>query len=205
MAIELSALVTAVGAISALMKETVPVVQTIRSGFMARNKAAQEKLTQSLTELQRNLQHAGELARVAESYLKTHENILELRMLCSRAEAFLKENFEECRSSGSRNYAGSWNVLDTMFQTIDDTRDTPRKVIMDRAEWYDEKDKNQINGRLQDFSSAYQRAAASVELKAASKLSHELRGMTSTLQDVETLLRNTIYDTILRALQRLEQ
>lgn len=205
MVVELSTLLAAVGAVSSCIKEAVPIVQTIRSGVMARNKEAQEKLTKSLKELQQNLQHAGELAQRTEEYLRTHENILELQWLCRRAEGFLKDNLDDCRSRNSANYTGNWNVLDTMFQTIDTNREASRKVVMNRAEWYDERDKDQIEILLQQFTSAYDKAAAHVKHQVASDLLHELHSMTSALQDAETLLRNTIYNRILRTLQKLGQ
>jgi hypothetical protein len=205
MVVELSALLTAVGAVSSLMKEMMPIVQTIRPGFMARNKKTQEKLMKSLKELQQNLQHAGELAQRTEEYLRTHENILELQWLCRRAESFLKDNLDDCRSRTSANYAGNWNVLDTMFQTIGASRDAPQKVVMDLGEWYDEKDKNQIGLLLQQFTSAYDRAAAHVKHHVASDLLYELHSITSSLQDAEIVLRNTIYNRILKALKTLGQ
>ncbi|GEM_PF-2309125 len=203
MALELSALLTAVGAISSLVKETLPVIQTIRSGIMARNEKAKQQLTESLKQLQQNLQHTGELARMAEVYSRTHENVLELLWLCRRAERFLKDNLDECRDRNSANYAGNWKVLDAMFETIDSNRDSPRKAVMDRGEWYDESDKRQIELLLQQFTSAYERASVCVRTKVADDLLHELRGMTGPLQDAETLLRNTVYDEILRTLQKL--
>lgn len=203
MVVELSALLSAVGAVTPLMRGMVPIVQTIRSGVMARNKEMKQQIMQSLEELQHNLQHAGELAQVVEGYFRTHENVLELRSLCSRAEDFLRDNLDECRSRQSANYTGNWNVLYTMFQTIDANRDVSRKVVMDRAEWYDGKDRDQIELLLQQFTSAYDRAETLVRQKSATDLLHELRSMTSALQDAETLLRNTIYDKILKALQKL--
>jgi len=205
MVVELSTLLTAVGAVSSCIKEAVPIVQTIHSGIIARNKKAQDKLMQRLKELQQNLQHVGELGQRTEDYLRTHENILELQWLCSRAESFLKDNLDDCRSRTSTNYAGNWNVLDTMFQTIDTNREASRKVVMDLAEWYDEKDRNQIELLLQQFTSAYDRAATHVRHQVPSDLLYELRGMTSALQDAETVLRNTIYNRILRALKTLGQ
>ena len=76
---------------------------------------------------------------------------------------------------------------------------------MDRAEWYDEKDKTQIELLVQQFTSAYERAATHVRQKLAGGLSHELRGMTNALKDVETLLQDTIYRKTLSALKGLGQ
>lgn len=203
MVLELSALIAAVEAVSLLVKGTVPVVRAIRSGVMARNEEAKRQLMQSLEQLQQNLQHAGELAQVAEGYFQTLENVLELRSLCGRTEGFLKDNLNECRNSDSANYAGNWRVLEAMFQTIDSNRDAPRKVVLARAEWYDERDRDQIGLLLQQFTAAYERAAAHARNKIADDLLYELRGMISPLQDSETLLRNTVYDKILRTLQKL--
>lgn len=203
MVLELSALITAVEAVSLLIKGTAPIVRTIRSGMMARNEEAKKQLMQSLEGLQQNLEHVGELAQVAEGYLQTLENVLELRYLCGRVEGFLKDTLDECRSRDSANYVGNWRVLEAMFQIIDSSRDAPRKVVLDRAEWYDKSDKDKIELLLQQFTAAYERAAAHARNKIADDLLYELRGMISPLQDAETLLRNTVYDKILRTLQKL--
>ena len=203
MALDLSVLLSSVGTITSLMEGSVKLVQTIRSGLVARNDEVKKQLTTSLTELKQNLEHARELARMAEVYSRTHENILELLWLCRRAERFLRDNLDDCRNRTCANYTGNWKVLDVIFETIDSNRDSPRKVVMDRAEWYDKDDKAQVELLLHQFTSHYDQASACVRNKVADDLLHELRDMTSPLQDAETLLRTTVYEKILMALQKM--
>ena len=205
MAIELTALLGAVGAVSSLVKEAVPLVKAIRSGFMTKNQEAKDQLEKGLGALQKSLKDAGALAQVAESYFRTHENILELRSLCGRAQTFLEDNLNDCSNRTNAGYTGNWNVLNTMFQNIDANRDEPRKVVLDRAEWYDVEDKNQIELLLQQFNDAHTEATVQVRQKLAIELRSSLRRMTSALNDTESLLRSTIYDKILRGLQKIGQ
>jgi hypothetical protein len=204
MAIELSTLLTAAGSISPILKDMVPFVKTISSGiFFRRNEEAKRQLTEKLQEIQQHLRNAGNLAQVAEMYSRTHENVLELLWLCRRAERFLSDNLDDFRNRSNASYAGNWKVLDTLFETIDSSRDAPRKAVLDRGEWYDATDKAQVELKLQEFTSAYERASVGVRSKAADELLPELRGMTRPLLDAENLLRSTVYDKILRSLQRL--
>ncbi len=203
MAVTVEVLVAAVGAISTFVKEAGPIVNTIRSGFMARNKEAQMQLAQKLQELQHNLQLVGELTQVVETYFETHENVLELLSHCSRAQEFLKENIEECRNKDTGNYSGNWKILDIIFQNMKRSDKAANKVILDRAKWYDQQDKDQIELLLQQYTAHYGRGEASVRHKVADDVLHELRGMTNALEDTEALLRNTIYGKILKALQSL--
>ena len=203
MALELNVLISAVGAISSLVKDTVVSVQAIRSGWMAKNDEAKEQLAESLKQLQESLQHAGELSLAAESYFQTYENIVELLSLSRRAERFLKDNMDELRDRRNPNYEGDWRVLEAMFETIDSRRDAPQKVVLDRAQWYDKDDKAQIELLLQQFTASYERASTHLRHKVADDLAYELQGTNRSLQDSYTLLRNTLYDKILRTLQKL--
>ena len=205
MALELAALIAAVEGVTLLIKGTTSAIQSIRSGKMARKEEeeAKQQLVGSLEQLQKNLQHTGELAQAAEEYFKALENVLELRSLCERAEGFLKDTLNECRNRDSANYAGNWRVLEAMFQTIDRNSHASRKVVLDCAEWYDQSDKDKIEIYLQQFTAAYERASAYARNNIADDLLHELRGMISSLQNAETLLRNTVYNKIMRTLQKL--
>ncbi len=203
MALEIAALLTAVGTINSLTKQTVDIVQTIRSGMMARNDEAKQKLEDSLKQIQDNLKLTGKLAQAAEAYARTLEDVLELLALCRRADDVLKENLESCRDRNHPNYASTWRVLDEIFRNIDNNRDTARKVIAGRQEWYDQQDKIQIEDRLNQFNQAYSSALADVRVKSADELSRDLRGMNGNLQDTELFLRSTVYDKILRTLQDL--
>jgi hypothetical protein len=203
MALEIAALLTAVGTINTLTKQTVEIVQTIRSGMMARNDDTKQKLDTVLKQIQENLKLTGKLAQAAEAYARTLEDVLELLSVCRRADDILKENLDSCRDRNHPNYASTWRVLDEIFRTIDTSRDTARKVISGRQEWYDQQDKIQIEDRLNQFTQAYTTAVADVRMRSADELVRDLRSMNGNLQDTELFLRSTVYDKILRALQDL--
>lgn len=203
MVIEVTGLITAVGVISKLLKDTLEIVRDKRAGIRARNESAQKQLTQDLEEIQENLKKVGEWALKAEDYLHIFENVLRLQLLISHAETFLKENFENCESWTSDDYKGNWRVLETMFLAIQRNMESPRVVEMGRAKWENLLDEVQIGYCFRNFTKHYTDAENNVRHKEARDLQRDLRDMTRDLQEVETALRNTIYESILKNLQKL--
>jgi len=203
MTLELPVLISAVTALSGLVKETTPLLDSIRSGFAAKNDKAKQDLSQHISRIESSLTQAGELARVTESYLQTHDNIVDLLSLSRRAEQFVKDDLGSLRDRTAIGYGGGWKLVDEMFSGIDRNRDAPRRVVLDRSEWYDAKDKTQIELLLHDFTSAYDSAAAYVSSRAPESLLPQLGIMTRKLQEVDSLLRETVYGSILPALQKL--
>jgi hypothetical protein len=199
MVIELPALITAAGAVGSLAKQAVSIVEGIR----AKDKDAKNELLQNLTELKNNLRLTGELAGLAESYFKAYENVLKLRLFCSRADTFLKENLDDCRKRSSPAYTGNWKVLHVIMQDINSDRGVVRNAVMDLTQWYSEDDKGKTKIFITQFSTAYDHAEIHLEAKMADDLLRDLQEMTARLLDIEAMLRDTIYEKILKNLKGL--
>lgn len=203
MAIELALAIEAVRAVSSLVTSSADAARGIRSGFRAKNEEARRELETKLAELGRALDHAGKLAHAAEAYSRTLENIVALLQACKRVQDFVQANLEDLSESSRGDYDADWRVIDAMFDAIRENQSVPRAVLLDRAEWYDKDDKNQIELRLGDFSGAFRDASKSARNRFVRDLENELRGMISPLEDVEFLLRATVYDKILRTLEEI--
>jgi hypothetical protein len=203
MAIELALAIEAVRAVSSLVTSSADAAKSIRSGFRARNEEARRELETRLAELGRALDHAGALARAAEAYSRTLENIVSLLQACGRVRDFLQANLEDLSESSGADYHADWRVVDAMFDAIRENQSVPRAVLLDRAEWYDQEDKDKIELRLSDFNGAFRDASKSARNRFVRDLENELRGMISPLEDVEFLLRATVYDKILRTLEEI--
>jgi len=203
--VEVSAILASAGALTAAIKAAAPLVQSMSSGIFAQNKKAKQQLVERLDEAQKLLRQTGELAAVAADYCRTHEDVLQLLWRCREAEQCLKDNLDACRDRQSMDYAGKWQLLEAMFQNIDRDADVPRKVMMDRAAWYQIEDRTQIPMLLQQFTGAYNRALGCIHAGNVDVLGREISDMVGRLQEVETGLRITLYDRILEELKRLGQ
>lgn len=205
MAVEIAALIAAARGVSELLEQSKPLVAGIRDGFGGGNKAAKEALTKKLDALQQNLRAAGELARMGEAYTRTQEEIRDLLWDCERAKAFLAENIEDCTDRNSPKYESCWRLLNSIFESIGKKRDPVRRALDDRARWYDQADKAQIEQRLTDFALAYASILESVRHRAAMDVRDRLATMIGYLEEVSGRLDDTMYDKILDALQTLGQ
>ena len=203
MPVELAAAIAAVEGVSSLVKASSELVARIGEGFFRRENGAKRELQEKLAELEESLDHGSDLARVAGAYLRVHEKVATLLHLCKRTDAVLRATVDDLEDDRSPAYDAAWRVMQTLFESIGDNRDVPRSVLLDRAEWYDVQDKAQIELRLNDFSFAYAAAADSVRSKLVRDARRDLETMVRSLEDVETLLRTTVYDKILRALEAL--
>jgi hypothetical protein len=203
MPLELEAVLAGVSILRGVVKEALPLVEDIRSGLGARNNQAKKALTEKLGRVEASLGQVGELAKAAEAYGKSLENVLELLWLCQRAERLVHDNSQDFGKKTSPNYAASWRVLDTLFETIESRSEVPRKAIMGLSAWYDERDRAQMDLLLNDFTAAFERASLYTRRRDASDLAGELEDMVKPLQRADTLLRSTVYDKILPTLQSL--
>jgi RNA polymerase subunit RPABC4/transcription elongation factor Spt4 len=203
MALEIAAMASAVSAIGTLVKETVPIIQNIRSSWLVKNDDAKTKLEQNLTTLQENLQKASDLAQAAEVYCQVHESIHELLGHCRHAERFLKDNLEDCRNAGNADYVNNWRYMETIVEQINSSRDVPRKVAMGREEWYDQDDKARLETYLNQFTSSFDKAKAFLKSRVADDLVTQLTYMVDHLENAKELLSDTIYKKILGTLRKL--
>jgi len=201
-AIELGALLTAATSVSALVKEAIPIANGIRSGFRANNEKAQEELKQRLAALETALKEAGKLARVAQEYANTLEDVIKVLAVSQRAERFVKENLADLRKRTSPTYQSGWRILDLLIDGINTTRDAPREAMLDRIAWFGEKDRAQLDLMFNQFTNSFERAAVAVSHRFADDLLVALGQMIAPILDAEAILRKT-EDEVLTTLQSL--
>jgi hypothetical protein len=203
MVLEVTALVGAAKATTDLVKVAIETVDEIRSGFRADNEAAKKKLAEQLAALKQSLHESGRLARFAERYVRTHEEILVLLDHVQRAQQLVGDNVDDFRDQSSARFESSWRVLETLFSSIDDSLRPVREAVFDRMDWFVPLDKGQIEPALSEFEGAYREARQSVRLKAGNDIRSGLDQMARPLQVAETLVRNTLFREILPGLQSL--
>lgn len=202
--IELAAAIAAVKAVSGLVRESVDLVQSIQSGWRAKNDEAQQKLRDRLAQLEQSLSHTGELAWVAAAYARMLESTLELLQSCTRAQLFFRENIDSLSRRAHDEYDADWRLAQVLFDGVDENRAMPRKALLDRVDWYDEKDRAQIDLLLNGFDEAYSQATAFVQTKAAREVQPQLDRMVASLKSVRDALQTTMYDQVLQTLQQLK-
>lgn len=205
MAVEIAALVGAVGGITKLVEESVSLINAVRSGFRTDNKQAKEDLSRAVSDLKSRLRAVGVLARTAETYLDVHESLLRLLSSCERLSQFLRENRDDASNWKSSNYAGDWRVIDTLVQEITNGNEVPRRVLLDRAEWFDADDKAKIQIKLNDFTEKFNKATVHANAKQVDGLSAQLEDMVGQLRDADILVKDTVDHKILGTLAALDQ
>lgn len=203
MPLELAALLAAIQTSRAIVREGAVLVETIRS-FSRRNEKVRDELTAKLQSIEQQLASIGKVAEVAESYLKTYDNIGDLLSTSEELIQFVKDSGPDLGDSRNASYARDWERIASVYRRIGEDSDAPQKVMLDRAQWYDERDKIQIAGKLRDFSSAYDRAKGFVEGRKMEGVKSELEQMILPLNQAHTLLSSTLYEQILPSLQHLK-
>lgn len=197
-------LVVGVGALSEVVKGVGSVIDRIQSGRHADNEEARNALAGQVSELEASLKQVGELAGVAESYGRALEDVLELLWLSERAQQVVEEQIQDGVSgSGSPGQETGWAVFNDLWSRIDRGRDPVRKSTMGLSNWFDGNDAGQMTGIFKRFDQHYFSASAFARGKQSAPLADQLRAMVIELRDAVTLLRNTLYDRILRTLQTL--
>ena len=201
--LELAALLTAIKATRDVVREGIGFVQDIRSGISARNDKIKEDLTAKLTGIEERLKDIGQVAEVVESYLRTFDNIRDLLATSQELLQFIKDSDSDLATSRSTGYAKNWDRVAIMYRRLGEESEAPQKVMLDRAGWYDERDKIQIEGKLKEFTGAYARAKGYVEGRRADGVKSELEQMIRPLSEAQLLLSSSLYDQILPSLQQL--
>ncbi|SMC24381.1 hypothetical protein SAMN02746041_01978 [Desulfacinum hydrothermale DSM 13146] len=201
---ELSTLLATVGTSVALVKEALPLVDSIKSGWLARNESTKKELQETIDKLRQAVRDTGTLAHHIEGYLRTLENIKELLFICKRVEHLVTDNLTALRNRTDIYYQSTWDLVDLLMESLDRERTTSRMAFLDRISWYDDKDKHQMEMLLRQFAQAFERASGHRETRAADNLLYRMQDMTGTLQNAEALLKDTIYDKSLRTLQSLQ-
>ena len=115
----------------------------------------------------------------------------------------MQDNRAELSADSNPAYQADWRLVDALFDGVRQGQSVPRSVLLDRAEWYDADDKAKIELRLNEFNGAFQVVSKSVQRRFASDVESEIARLIGPLEDVELLLRSTMYDKILDSLGRV--
>jgi hypothetical protein len=179
-------------------------VGALRLGWSQRSSKVKEKLESDVATLRDSLQHAGRIAALASEYSRAYEKIRSLNDLCNRANLFLRENMDSLSKRNNATYDSDWRVLELIFDGIRDNQDVPNLAALDRAKWYDDQDRVQIDLRLDDERKAYDRAAEAVARRAARDAERAVKAMIDALSQVDLMLENSLYGKMFDALRALD-
>jgi hypothetical protein len=179
-------------------------VKALKLGWSQRSSKVKEELESDVAKLRESLQHAGRLATLASEYSRAYEKIRSLNELCNRANLFLRENMDALSHRNDVSYESDWRVLELIFDGIRDNQDVPDLAALDRANWYDDQDRAQMDLRLDDERRAYGKAADAVARKAARDAEREVKAMIDALSQVDLMLENSLYGKMFDALKALD-
>jgi hypothetical protein len=205
MVMELALILESIAGIGKILQVTKATIEKLKPGVFGSKNVAEVKqdLTDKIHDLEKSLEHIGQSARFAEAYLEAHENIAELLSQCVRAEEFFKDHMRSLDNLISPDFSSQWQLAQLLWQAIRSNSDTPKRTLMDRQEWYDARDREQIGTKLKDFMSAFERGSGGLEAQRAGGVLSELQNMHRSLEDVNTALRDTLYRKILASLKDL--
>ena len=179
-------------------------VKTLKVGWSQRSTKVKEQLESDVAKLRESLQHAGRLATLASEYSRAYEKVQALSELCNRANLFLRENMDSLAKRTAPEYESDWRVLELIFDGIRDNQDVPDLAALDRAKWYDDQDRAQIDLRLEDERRAYDKAADAVGRRAVRDVEREVKTMIDALSQVDLMLENSLYGKMFDALKALD-
>jgi hypothetical protein len=176
------------------------VVDALKGGVFGGNaKEKREELAARVEELRTALANVTKLGRIGDAYVRSHEDVLGLLALVRRAEQFLNDASDALEVKSRDGYQVSWRILDTVFDGMN--TDLVRRVRNDRQEFFDREDQVKIEGWIDQFSEANTKAAIHLQTRSSVELRHDVDDMKANLENVESLLRSTVHDRILRAFQ----
>jgi hypothetical protein len=203
MAVELAAVLGAARVAAGLVKEAHGLVGDIRSGMLAKNDDAKRKLEEALTGLQQSLRDAGRLAEFGEEYAGVQQDVVELLWDCERVRASLRENREAVSDSGNPRYSGAWEIVAQLFDSVERRQEPLFRALDDRIAWLNDRDRGQIQQRLNDAAMAAQGAAQAVRSKASDDADLHLRRIVEELRRVQSSLNDTLRKGIFGSLEEL--
>ncbi|HXX91200.1 MAG TPA: hypothetical protein VEI83_13360 [Acidimicrobiales bacterium] len=196
-------LVGAVAALKGLASDVMPVVERIRSGMRAHNDEVKKELSDKLDVLQGSLTKVGILARAADAYAETHEQLSRLLWLTERTHGVVKEHYDDCADRLRTEWDGSWRVIEALYGDIVRERGAVSSTMLARQEWYDSDDRGRVQTLLGQFQSESTRAQEQVETRSIARLDDGLATMIQGLRDADDIVRNTLFKGILAALEQL--
>ena len=167
MALEITALLGAAAGAAKFVKEARGLVETISTSRFANNGEAKRKLEEKIAEVEQNLSNAGRLATFGEEYAGVQQEVVELLWDCERVRGSLRENREALSNAGDERYDGAWETIAQLFESVERRQEPLFRALDDRIAWLNDKDKAQIQQRLQSAALAVEGAAQAVRSKAS--------------------------------------
>lgn len=203
MAVEIAALLGAARVAAGLVQDVHGLVGNIRSGMMAKNEEAKRQLDEKLTALQQSLRDAARLAEFGEEYAGVQQEVVELLWDCERVRGSLRENREALGRGDDKRYDGAWETVAQLFESVERRQEPLFRALDDRIAWLNEKDRAQIQQRLQDAARAVEGAAQAVRSKASDDADMHLRRIVDELRRVQSSLNDTLRKGIFGSLEEL--
>ena len=201
--IDLVTLLASVGTLRKLVHEVSGLAGDIRGGMFGNADRVKDELAGKVQELDETMKQVGQLATVARAYLATHNNVVETLSLTRRAERVLRESMDDLRTGQGAVAEAAWRLVESIFDSIDESRDTAIKVMYDRQSWYDPQDRAQLDALFNESTLSFERARTGVRNRYAGDLNFHVQAMADQLLKAETLLRSTIDEKILATSQGL--
>lgn len=205
MAVEVVALIGAVKAAAGLAADVHEAVSRIRSGRFTNNEEAKRELEEKLAALEQSVRAAGSLAGFGDEYAELQVKVADLLWETERVRASLRENREAAADSSHARYADVWDNIDQLFESVKQRQAPLFAALDDRIGWLNDKDKGQIQQRLQDAALAVEGASQAIRLKASTDTEVHLRRIVDELRRVQSALNETLRDGIFGALQELSR
>src|SRR5215211_2662864 len=203
MAVEIAALLGAARVAAGLVQDVHGLVGNIRSGMLAKNDEAKRQLDEKLVALEQSLRDAARLAEFGEEYAGVQQDVLDLLWDTERVRGSLRENREATSDSSHPGYSGAWETVGQLFESVERRQGPLFLALDDRIAWLNEKDKAQIQQRLNDGALAVQGAAQAVRSKASADADMHLRRIIDELRRVQSSLNDTLRKGIFGSLGEL--
>jgi hypothetical protein len=205
MALEITALLGAAAGAAKFVKEARGLVETISTSRFANNGEAKRKLESKIAEIEQNLRNAGRLAEFGEEYAGVQQEVVELLWDCERVRGSLRENREALSNAGDERYDGAWEAIAQLFESVERRQEPLFRALDDRIAWLNDKDKGQIQQRLQSAALAVEGAAQAVRSKASVDADMHFRRIVDELRRVQSSLNDTLRKGIFGSLEELSR
>jgi hypothetical protein len=203
MAVEIAALLGAAKVAAGLVKEAHGLVGAISTKRFANNQQAKRQLDEKLVALEQSLRDAARLAEFGEEYAGVQQEVVELLWDCERVRASLRENRDAASDDEHPRYAAAWETIAQLFESVERRQEPLFRALDDRIAWLNEKDKAQIQQRLQGAALAVEGAAQAVRSKASADADMHLRRIVDELRRVQSSLNDTLRKGIFGSLEEL--
>jgi hypothetical protein len=149
------------------------------------------------------LHATGRLAEFGEEYAGIQQEVVDLLWDCERVRGSLRENREATSDASDPRNAAAWETIAQLFESVDRRQQPLFRALDDRIAWLNDKDKGQIQQRLQTAALAVEGAAQAVRSKASADADMHLRRIVDELRRVQSSLNDTLRKHIFGSLEEL--